>query len=86
MTARHTSDVTLSRPLYHNLQDALEPEVFKTRNTFIVNAGIEDLYIESQAPKRTDQRSSIRIWNSMYCWVRNVESYKSWFGGHVRTF
>jgi hypothetical protein len=83
LEAKNGNTLTLSRPLYHTFKDSLEPEVFKTRKTFIVHAGVEDLYIESKAPQRTDEKSSIKIWNSMYCWVKNVESYKCWFGGHV---
>jgi hypothetical protein len=75
--------LALSRPLYSTLKEALAPEVLKTRKTFIARAGIEDLYVEGKTPKRTDQKSSIRIWNSLYCWVKNVESYRGWFGGHV---
>jgi hypothetical protein len=83
LEARDGNTLILSRPLYHTFKDALAPEVFKTRETFIVRAGVEDLYLEGQAPKRADNKSSIRIWNSLYCWVRNVESRAGWFGGHV---
>ncbi|MBI3832174.1 MAG: hypothetical protein HY291_21815 [Planctomycetes bacterium] len=83
LEAKDGNTLTLSRPLYHTFKDSLEAEVFKTRKAYIDHAGVEDLYIESKAPKRTDEKSSIKIWNSMYCWVKNVESYKCWFGGHV---
>jgi hypothetical protein len=81
--AKTGNALTLSRPLYHTFKAALSPQVFKTRQSWVTRAGIEDLYLEGKAPKRTDEKSSIRIWNALYCWVKNIESYHGWFGGHV---
>jgi hypothetical protein len=72
----------LSRPLAITFKDALAPEVVRTSKRLVVRAGVEDLYLETTKP-RTDESSSIKLWNTIHCWVRNVESSRAWFHGHV---
>jgi hypothetical protein len=74
--------LTLSRPLAVTFQDALAPEVVRTSPDVVVGAGVEDLYLETTR-RRTDESSSIKLWNTIHCWVKNVESSRGWFGGHV---
>jgi hypothetical protein len=74
--------LTLSRPLAITFQDTLEPQVVRTSGTIIRRAGVEDLYLET-TKRRTDQSSSIKLWNTIHCWVKNVESSRCWFDGHV---
>jgi hypothetical protein len=74
--------LTLSRPLAITFKESLSPEVVRTSNRVIRRAGVEDLHLETTR-RRTDQSSSIKFWNAVYCWVRNIESSRGWFDGHV---
>src|SRR5262245_28495582 len=74
--------LTLSRPLAITFKESLSPEVVRTSDKVIRRAGVEDLYLETTR-RRTDQSSSIKFWNAVHCWVRNVESSRGWFDGHV---
>jgi hypothetical protein len=72
--------LTLNRPLAYTF--SREPEAVRTSGKVIVRAGIEDLYLET-TQRRTDDSSSIKLWNTIHCWVRNVESSRGWSYGHV---
>ncbi|MEK7468023.1 MAG: glycosyl hydrolase family 28-related protein [Planctomycetota bacterium] len=74
--------LTLSRPLAITFSESLEPQALRTSDKVIRRAGIEDLYVET-TKRRTDESNTIRFWNAMYCWVKNVESSRCWFDGHV---
>ncbi len=74
--------LTLRRPLALTFQEALAPEAVRTSNAVIQRAGVEDLYLET-TQRRTDDSSSIKLWNTIHCWVRNVESSRGWSYGHV---
>jgi hypothetical protein len=74
--------LTLSRPLAITFKEPLKPQVVRTSDKVIRRAGIEDLYVET-TKRRTDQSGSIKLWNTIHCWVRNVESSRCWFNGHV---
>jgi hypothetical protein len=74
--------LALSRPLAITFKDELSPEVVRSSDKVIVRAGVEDLYLETTKP-RTDDSSSIKLWNTIHCWVRNVESSRCWSYGHV---
>lgn len=72
--------LTLSRPLAADFR--LEPEALRTSDRVIRRAGLEDFSIEL-TKRRTDESNTIRFWNTMYCWVRNIASSRCWFDGHV---
>lgn len=74
--------LTLSRPLAIDFRPDLEPQALRTSDGVIRRAGLEDFSVET-TKRRTDESSTIRFWNTMYCWVRNIESGRGWFGGHV---
>ncbi|KAF0246930.1 MAG: hypothetical protein FD180_289 [Planctomycetota bacterium] len=74
--------LTISRPLAITFKDALEPQAVRTSDKIIRRAGVEDLYLEL-TKRRTDQSSSIKLWNTIHCWVKNIESSRCWFDGHV---
>ena len=82
LEGRDGNTLKLSRPLAITFKDSLAPEVTRSSDRVIVRAGIEDLYLETTRP-RTDESSSIKLWNTIHCWVRNVESSRAWFHGHV---
>ncbi len=74
--------LTLSRPLAITFKEALAPQVSRTSDKLIRRAGVEDLHLET-TKRRTDDSSSIKFWNALYCWVRNIESSRGWSYGHV---
>lgn len=74
--------LTLSRPLAITFKADLAPEAVRTSDKIIVRAGVEDLYLET-TERRTDESSSIKFWNAVHCWVRNIESSRGWSFGHV---
>jgi hypothetical protein len=82
LVKKEGNTLTLSRPLAIAFKEALKPQAIRSSDKVIRRAGIEDLYLET-TKRRTDQGSSIKFWNTMYCWVRNVESSRGWFDGHV---
>lgn len=82
LAAKDGNKLTLSRPLYMNYKPELQPAAVRTSDKTIAKAGVEDLYLE-MTRKRTDNSSTIKLWNTIHCWVRNVEACNGWFGGHV---
>lgn len=82
LASRTGNVLKLSRPLAITFQDALVPEAVRTSRRIIVRAGVEDLYLETTR-RRTDESSSIKLWNTIHCWVRNIESSRGWSFGHV---
>jgi hypothetical protein len=80
--AKDGANLTLSRPLYFTFKESLQPEADRIDRP-VVNAGVEDLYLEMKATKRKDDSSPIRIEHGIHCWVKNIESYKGWYAGHV---
>ncbi|MBE7464832.1 MAG: hypothetical protein HS116_15260 [Planctomycetes bacterium] len=84
LSAKEGNTLTLSRPLAFALQEALAPEAGRTSDKIVTGSGLEDLYIELTAPKRKNG-STVKIWNAMHCWVKNVECARGWDLGHVST-
>jgi len=82
ISAKNGKELTLSRPLYYTFKEALKPEATRSTDKAIVGAGVEDLYIE-MTKRHTDESSSIRVWQGVRCWVKNVESCNGWQFGHV---
>jgi hypothetical protein len=82
LTAKNGNNITLSRPLAFTFKPELKPEASRSTDKAISDAGVEDLYIE-MTRRHTDESSPIRIWNGIHCWIRNVESCRGWFFGHV---
>ena len=82
LAAKNGNALALRRPLSFTFKEALAPEVVRTVKAPIAGAGVEDLYLEMTS-RRTDNSSAIKMMNSMYCWVKNIESFKTWYGGHV---
>ncbi|MCW8129962.1 MAG: hypothetical protein KIS92_06370 [Planctomycetota bacterium] len=82
LSAKDGNKLTLSRPIYMNLKAELQPNAVRTSDKIIVKAGVEDLYLESTR-KHADSSSTIKLWNAIHCWVRNIEACKANFGGHV---
>lgn len=82
ITAKNGNDVTLSRPLYHEFKAEFAPEALRTTDKTISFTGVEDLYVET-LNKRKDTSSTIKIWNGIHCWVKNIEGARGWFAGHV---
>ncbi len=76
------STLTTSRPLAITFKKSLAPQVVRTSDKVIRRAGLEDFYFETTKP-RTDEGASIKLWNTIHCWVKNVESSRCWFDGHV---
>ncbi len=82
LVKRDGNRLALSRPLAIPFKDSLAPQAVRSSDKVIRRAGIEDLHLETTR-RRTDEGSSIKFWNAVHCWVRNVESSRGWFGGHV---
>ena len=82
LTKKDGHRLTLSRPLAITFKDALKPQALRTSDKVIRRAGVEDLRLDTTR-RRTDDSGSIKFWNTIHCWVRNVESSRGWFGGHV---
>ncbi len=82
LTGKDGNTLTLSRPLAITFKDSLAPEVVRSSDRVIVRAGVEDLYLETTR-RRTDESSSVKFWNTIHCWVRNIESARGWSFGHV---
>lgn len=82
ISAKNGAALTLNRPLYFTFKEALKPEATRSTDKAIVGAGVEDLYLE-MTRRHTDQSSTIKIWQGVYCWVKNVESCRGWCFGHV---
>ncbi len=82
LAGRSGNTLTLSRPVAMTFKDAFAPEIVRTSDRIITRAGVEDLYLETTR-RRTDESSSIKFWNAIHCWVRNIESSRGWSFGHV---
>lgn len=82
IAALNGTTLTLSRPLYYTFKEAFKPEATRSTDKAIVGAGVEDLYLE-MTRKHTDESSTIKIWQGVHCWVKNVESSRGWMFGHV---
>lgn len=82
LVSRNGDVLTLNRPLAITFRASLGPEIVRTSKQVTRRAGVEDLYLETTRP-RTDDSSSIKFWNAIHCWVRNVESSRGWSYGHV---
>jgi hypothetical protein len=76
------SNLVLSRPLYFTFKPELLPEASRTTPRAVTGAGVEDLYIETTRG-RTDSASTIKLWNCIHSWVKNVECCMGWYAGHV---
>ena len=78
VTGKTQDQVTLSRPLYRTFRKDLKPTLVAYTACF--KAGVEDLAVERMVGRGYD---NITIRCAAYCWVKNVESYKTrkW---HVR--
>jgi hypothetical protein len=72
---RTGNTIKLNRPLYYDYKAAFQPQLSRRTATPVVNAGIENLYIEA-APEASDG-DGIRMANCVYCWVRDIESYNT---------
>ncbi|MCZ7649263.1 MAG: hypothetical protein M5U26_29070 [Planctomycetota bacterium] len=82
VTAMQGNEVALSRPLYFDFKAEFAPEALRTTDRTISFAGVENLYLE-MLKKRKDNSSTIKIWNGVHCWVKNIESSRGWYAGHV---
>ncbi len=82
ITKKTGAVLELSRPLYYPFKAEFKPEATRSTDKTIDSAGVEDLYIETTR-RRTDESSTIRIWQGVHCWVKNVESCRGWMFGHV---
>ncbi|MBI3830480.1 MAG: hypothetical protein HY291_13250 [Planctomycetes bacterium] len=82
IAAKNGTTLTLSRPLYYTFKEEFKPEATRSTDKAIVGAGVEDLYLE-MTRKRTDESSTIKVWQGVHCWVKNVESSRGWMFGHV---
>ncbi|MCZ7648517.1 MAG: hypothetical protein M5U26_25200 [Planctomycetota bacterium] len=82
LAAKDGNNLTLNRPLAIEFKAALAAEATRSTDKVIAKAGVEDLYFEF-TKKHTDDTSSIKIWNAVHCWVKNVESSRGWSYGHV---
>ncbi len=67
------SSVTLNRPLYYTYGTTHRPQLGRQCRIPIQYAGIEDMTIQS-APATTSG-DLIRLYDALYCWVKNVETY-----------
>ncbi len=72
---RSGDSITFTRPLYYSYEPEFLPQLVRVSTNPIRNAGIEDLYIESE--EGTSDGHGIRLANCAYCWVRGVESYNT---------
>jgi hypothetical protein len=82
IAAKNGNVLTLSRPLYFTFKESLKPEASRCTDKVLNGAGIEDLYVE-MTRRHSDETCQIKIWNGIHCWVKNVESCRGWFFGHV---
>ena len=67
--------LTIHRPLYYTILSSLIPQIIEFG--MVVNAGIENLYIENDASTLNLLTANIGISKCAYCWVKNIESYNT---------
>jgi len=60
--------LNLASPIHIDFRTAMRPQVTKTVDPFVKNAGIEDLYVTG------GRNGMIRVIHAAYSWLRNVES------------
>jgi len=60
--------LNLVSPIHIDFRTAMRPQVTKTVDAFVKNAGIEDLYVTG------GKNGMIRVVHAAYSWLRNVES------------
>ena len=82
LKAKEGETLTLGGPLHFTFKESLSPEITRTNDRPITGAGIEDLATE-MTQRHTDRSSSIKFWNAIHCWVRNVECVKGFYAGNV---
>jgi hypothetical protein len=76
--------VTINRPLYYTFQSGLHPLV-RTLSVQITKAGLENIRLDGSF---ADHGAFISMTNSLYCWVKGVETYLAGSAskaGHVVT-
>ena len=78
ITAVSGNTISINRPLYYTYTAAFNPLVQKI--AMIVNAGVEDLYVERRNDGSGD--GSIFLDSAANCWVKNVEGCMA-TGSHV---
>jgi hypothetical protein len=67
------STVTISRPLYYTFQSTLHP-VARTLAFQVTKAGLENIRLDGSF---ADHGAFISMYNSLFCWVKGVETYES---------
>lgn len=70
--------ISINRPLYYSYNAAFSPQIQKL--AMIVNAGVEDLYVEKRNNGTSDP--SIYLDAAANCWIKNVEGFNA-TGSHV---
>ena len=63
--------VTINRPLYYTFKASLNP-VARTLTVQVTKAGFENIRLDGSA---ADHGAFIGMTNSLYCWVKGVETY-----------
>ena len=83
--AKEGNELVLGNRLAFTFKEGLAPEVVRMTSKPVTGAGVEDLYLEMTRGRVGRDRNSapIYILNGVHCWVKNVESYKNWWAGHV---
>lgn len=81
--AKSGKRITFNRPLYFDFQGQYRPQLYQVSDSPVVNAGIEDLFIESVSGH--NDGGGVFISNAAYCWVKGVESYNA-PKKHIMTF
>ncbi len=67
------STIKLNRPLYYTYNAAYTPQLGRQCRVALKYAGIEDLTVRSASG--TTSGDLIRLYDALYCWVKNVETY-----------
>ncbi len=77
VTKKSGNTIYLDRPIFYGFNPALNPRARRVH--FKTDVGIENLYI---VKVDNSDRATIKIKNAARCWVRNVNSYKT-YKAHV---
>lgn len=76
VTAVNGSTVTTSRPLYYTFKSTLHP-VVRPLDFQITKAGLENIRLDGSV---ADHNAFISMYNSLFCWVKGVETYMAGSG------
>jgi hypothetical protein len=67
------NSIIFNRPLHYNYGRQFLPQLSLTSRSFVRNAGVEDLYIESATGNT--EGGGVLMSYCVYSWVKNIESY-----------